>query len=183
MENKKMKITQDALYKYLTEHDVKLSRIAELMGQAPQLVIAYFRHDKNRHGVPRVFSVENIQKLNAALPKYVGELRQHVLTFGTEQKYTNKHGRTYDPGMIEPINALGKLLNMTGLASRVLGWNKIKKTKIFSAPSSKIYGNISEDDVMAINAETLAIAGALENMEVVPEDNAYSKKSDSEDKD
>lgn len=30
--NEKMKVSQDQLYKYITEHDVKLSRLAELMG-------------------------------------------------------------------------------------------------------------------------------------------------------
>ena len=32
MDTAKVKMTQDALYKYLTDHDVKISRIAELMG-------------------------------------------------------------------------------------------------------------------------------------------------------
>lgn len=158
------------LCEYLEEHNIKFSRIAELMGKTPQFVIACFRHDKNCHGAPRTFSVENIRKLNEALPKLAAQLRRCVMTFGTVKVYTNKHGRTYDPGMIEPINRLGEMMNTTGLMERLLGWSKKKKWKVFSAPSSKNYGNISEDDVALINSEILSVAGVLQGIEVVSDD-------------
>lgn len=172
-------MTQDALYKYLTDHDVKISRIAELMGFVPQLAIACFRHNKNRHGHPRYFSVENIQKLNDALPKLSLQLRYSVITFGTDKMYTNRLGRVYDPGMIEPLNELGELMNLTGLTSRLLGWSKAKKMSVFSIPTSKAYGHITESDIMAINAEVLSVAGFLENVEVVPDENAFDGSSSS----
>ena len=177
MEQQKMKMSQDALYEYLTAHDVKTIRIAELMGKTPQTIISCFKHHNNAHGYPRRFSVENIAQLNEALAVISKELRGCLLTFGTDQKYTNKHGRVYDPGMIEPINRMGELLNMTSLMERLLGWSKTKKLAVFSTPSSKAYGNISEADVMAINAEALAIAGVLENVEIVPDDNAFSRNN------
>lgn len=168
-----MKMSQDDLYKYLNEHDVKVSRIAELMGKTPQAIISNFKHHKNAHGYPRRFSVENIRLLNEALAVIARELRGCVMTFGTEQKYTNKHGRTYDPGMIEPMNRLGELMNMTGLVERLLGWSKGKKLAVFSTPASKAYGNISEADVKTINKEVLEVSGVLEGMEVVPDENAF----------
>ena len=168
-----MKMSQDQLYKYLTDHDVKVIRLAELMGKTPAVIISNFRHHKNAHGNPRHFSVENIRQLNEALQTIAKELRGCVLTFGTNQTYTNKHGRTYDPGMIEPLKRLGALMNMTGMTQRLLGWNNLKKLNVFSNPSSKNYGNISETDVMTINAEVLAVAGVLEGLEVVPDDDAF----------
>ncbi|MDE6647889.1 MAG: hypothetical protein K2K03_08730 [Prevotella sp.] len=179
-QRQKMKISQDALYKYLTEHGVKVIRIAELMGKTPQMVISCFRHHNNWRGNPRRFSVENIRQLNDALQVIAGELRGCLITFGTDQAYTNKHGCTYDPGLIEPINRLGELLNITSLLGRLLGWSKSKKQYVFCIPSSKAYGNISESDVMTINAEVLAIAGVLEGLEVVPDANAFDDSSDSE---
>lgn len=173
MNTEKVKMSQDTLYKYLTDHDVKISRIAELMGMSLAAVVNCFKHSLNSHGYPRSFSVENIGKLNDALQKFVFQLRSSLITFGSDKMYTNKHGRTYDPGMIEPINYMGELLNMTSLIKRLLGWSKTKKLSIFSSPSSKNYGNISESDVTAINAEALSIAGVLENVEVVPDENAF----------
>lgn len=173
MEQQKMKMSQDQLYKYLNDHDVKVIRLAELMGKTPSVIISNFRHHKNAHGNPRRFSVENIRQLNEALHVIARELRGCVLSFGTDQMYTNKHGRTYDPGMIEPMNRLGELMNMTGMTQRLLGWNNLKKLNTFSNPSSKAYGNISEADVMTINAEVLAVAGVLEGLEVVPDENAF----------
>lgn len=175
MDVKKIKISQDALYKFLLEHDVKVSRLAELMDMRPQSVISCFRHIKNSHGNPRCFNVENIGKLNNALCLIAEELRNNIIMFGSDKLYTNKHGRTYDPGMIESFNKLGRLVNITKMTGRLLGWKKYKKDSIFSAPSSKNYGNISETDVMKINTEVMSVAGMLERMEVVPDERAYER--------
>ena len=139
-----MTMSQDELYEYLTAHDVKTIRIAELMGKTPQTIISCFKHHKNAHGYPRRFSVENIAQLNDALSVIAKELRSCVLTFGTPDKYTNNHGKTYDPGLIEPIKKVGELLNLTGLTTRLFRWKKSKKEAIMSDASSKSYGNISE---------------------------------------
>lgn len=169
----KLKMTQDALYKYIVEHDVKITRIADEMGQTRSAVASCFQHHKNRHGKPRYFSVENVAKLNDALHALAVKLRSCLLKFGTSQMYTNKHGHTYDPGMIEPINNLGEYLNMTAVIQRLLGWSKSKKNNVFGAPTVKNYGNISEEDVDKINMEVLAIIGVFENIEVTPDENAY----------
>lgn len=173
MNNVKMKMSQDQLFKYLNEHDVKLSRLAEQMGISLTAVSAYFRHLPNMHGNPRTFSVDNIKKLNDAIRCFSQELRACLLHFGTDKMYTNKHGRTYDPGMIEAINRLGKYINTTALISRLLGWNKSKKKNVFCAPTNKNYGNISKDDVDALNVEIMSVAGFLESVEVVPDANAF----------
>lgn len=168
-----MKMSQDALYKYLTDHDVKVIRIAELMGKTPASIISNFRHHANAHGNPRRFSVENCRQLTEALHVIASELRRCVMTFGTEKMYTNKHGRTYDPGLVQPMKRVGELLSLTSLVYRLLDWKEGKKMNILCSPSCKVYGNISEDDVMKINAEVLAVAGVLENVEVVPDENAF----------
>lgn len=179
MNKEKMKVSQDTLYKFILENGIKMSRIAEFMGSTPSTVLSDFCHRLNRHGNPRYFTVENIQKLNDALHVFANELRGCLLHFGTDKMYTNKHGRTYDPGMIEPINQLGKYLNATALMERMLGWSKTKKRMIFGAPSSNNYGNISEDDVDIINVEIMSIVGFLENVEVVPDENAFDGNSTS----
>lgn len=173
MNTEKVKMSQDELYKYLNEHGVIMSRIAELMGVNSSFVFSSFRHLNNYHGNPRCFSVENIKKLNDALRKFAIQLHLCVMTFGTEKTYTNRLGRTYDPGMIEHLNCLGDLLNLTALVERVLGWNKGKRVSVLTDTMSKAYGNISKSDITKINAEILAVAGVLENVEVVPDENAF----------
>ena len=179
MEVQKVKMSQDAIYDYLTKHDIIITRIGELMGMDRSAVMSCFKHHLNSRGIPRHFTVQGIAKLNKALQTLAGELRSHVVVFGSDKVYINKHGRTYDPGMIEPLNELGKYMNLMGLTNRLLGWNKRKKENVFSSPATKNYGNISESDVNAINAEVLSVAGVLEGVEVIPDDDAYDDSGSS----
>ncbi len=174
MGTQKLKISQDELYKYLKEHGVKMSRIAENMKVSVSTVTSCFQHRINRLGKPLSFTVENISKLNESLGGLSEKLRSCVLKFGTSQMYTNKHGRTYDPGMIEPINQLGMYLNMTSVMGRLLGWNKKTKERVFGSPSSNNFGHISEEDVKAINIEIISVASFLDSVEVIPDENAFN---------
>lgn len=173
MEQKKMQMSQDDLYQYLTDHDVKLSRLAELMGKSLPVLSSAFLHHKNNAGYERNFSVENIALLNQSLPILSDELRQCLLTFGSDQTFTNKHGTTYDPALLEPIKRLGRYLNLVTLTERILGWNKTRKRNVLADSHSKVYGCISQSDMMTLNAELLAIAGVLGGTEVIPDDDAY----------
>jgi len=173
MEQQKIKMSQDELYQYLNDHDVKVIRLAELMGKTPAVIISNFRHHANAHGNPRRFSVENCRQLTEALHVIASELRGCVMKFGTEETYTNTHGRTYDPGMIKPINRVGELMNLTQLAERLLGWNKGKRTSVLSDTNSKAYGNVSKSDVLLINIEIASVAGVLDLVEVVPDKEAF----------
>lgn len=173
MEQKKMQMSQDDLYQYLTDHDVKLSRLAELMGKSLPVLNSAFRHHKNNAGYERNFSVENIALLNQSLPILADELRQCLLTFGSDLTFTNKHGTTYDPALLEPIKQLGRYLNLVTLTERILGWNKTRKRNVLADTHSKVYGCISQSDMMTLNAELLSVAGVLEGTEVIPDDDAY----------
>ncbi len=97
------------------------------------------------------------------------ELQSRLLSFGSDQMYTNKRGATYDPAVIAQMKELGKYLNITGLTARVLGWTKGKKSAVISQPTSKAYGTISQNDTILINNEILSIVGVLSNYEVVCE--------------
>lgn len=167
----KVKISQDTLYQYIMDHNIKLVRIAEIMGVSEASVNSCFRHHNNVHGNPRSFTRYNIRKLNDALEQIVDELRGCVLTFGSDRTFTNMRGKTYDPALIEPIKRIGNLMNLTALVSRVLGWNQNKKENTLVTPSSKNYGNISKSDADRINAEILSVAGVLSSYEVVPDEN------------
>lgn len=169
-----LKISQDDLCKYLNEHDVKMSRVADEMRMSKSLINECFLHANNRHGKPCRFTVENIRKLNESLRVLSEKLRSRILRFGTEQMYTNKHGRTYDPGMIEPVNRLGEYLNMTAVMGRLLGWSKSKKHSVFGAPTGKNYGNISQEDINVINMEIISVASFFDSVEVVPDENAFN---------
>lgn len=166
----KIQISSDTLYQFLTEHGVKESRLAEFMGVSTTSVNDSFLHRIMPTGKPRSFTRKTVIKLNSALEQMADALRSSVLTFGSEQTYTNQWGNTYDPALLEPMKELGKLVNLTALVERVLGWNKFKKQAVFVAKNSNSYGCISQDDVNRINAELLAIAGVLSSYEVVLDD-------------
>lgn len=174
----KVKVTQDTLYEYILAHDVKMTRLAEMIHRAPEVVMSCFKHHNDWHGRPRRFNAEHIALINEALPRLADELRQRLLKFGSDQTYTNKWGNTYDPALVEPMKDLGKYLNIMSLTERLLGWSKGKKTAVISRPLSKIYGNISKADVVAINNEILAVAGVLSSYEVVAEKVSSSSGGD-----
>ena len=52
----KVKVTQDTLYEYILAHDVKLTRLAEMIGRAPEVVMSCFKHHNDWHGRPRRFN-------------------------------------------------------------------------------------------------------------------------------
>ena len=163
----KIKVTQDELYQYLLEHDVKILRLSELMGTGDTMVTSCFKHSLDRLGVPRRFTAKSISLINQVLPQLASELRRSVLHYGSDQTYTNSHGHAYDPGQIEPIKDLGRYLNITGLTNRLLGWSQNKKSSVLCRPKAINYGNITKEDVTRINTEILSIAAVLDSYELV----------------
>lgn len=170
----KIQVSSDTLYQFLLEHGVKLNRLSEFMGLSQSSFISCFTHQMLQTGKRRTFTHKTVIRLNSALEQMADALRSSVLTFGSEQTYTNQWGNTYDPALLEPMKKLGKLVNLTALVERVLGWNKFKKQAVFVAKNSNSYGCISQDDVNRVNAELLAIAGVLSSYEVVLDDTPES---------
>jgi hypothetical protein len=167
----KIKVSQDFLYDYLTEHNFIISSIGGMMGISDSVVRACFLHTPNRHGKPQKFSASNIQRLNDTLGLVANELRGCLLTFGSNQTFTNQRGTTYDPTVVDQIkNGMNKYFKLRGLLNRLLGWNITKCRTTLSIIKSPVYGNITREDVDRINAELLAVAGVLSSYEVVAED-------------
>lgn len=162
----KIKVNQDTLYQYMTDHDVKLVRLAELIGKSADVVTACFKHQKDMNGNPRSFSSRNIALINKALPQLAAELRSCILSFGSEHSYVSSRGVAYDPGLVEPVKRIGNYLNITAVVERLLGWTKSKKAAVLVF-SKKAYGHIAKEDADRINAELLSIAAVLESYEVV----------------
>lgn len=165
----KIRISQDTLFSYITEHNIKLVRLAKTAGISEATLNLCFHRTVKSDGGQHVFSLTHLKKINDAIEQIANELRELTLSFGSDQMFTNKHGRTYDPKLVEPMKRIGVYFNITALFERVLGWNKNKKEATLVTPSSRNYGHISEDDVNKINAELLSIAGVLSGYRVVPD--------------
>lgn len=95
----KIQVSQETLYQYILAHDLKMIRLAELIGKSPELVISCFKHHNDKYGNPRSFTRENISAINQALPVIASELQTRLLTFGSDKTYTNRRGATYDPAL------------------------------------------------------------------------------------
>lgn len=162
----KAMVSQDFLYEYLTQHNVNLSRLNELMGVSNGILMGCFRHNPDRTGKPLRFSAKSVEKLNAALVALAGQMRGCVITFGSAETFTNYRGTTYDPGTLQAVKSLQRWFKLNPFCERVLGWSLSKKEYILCTPSSKAYGKISQEDVSRINAEVLAVAGMLGGIEV-----------------
>lgn len=171
MSMSKIKVSQDALYQYLQEHNITKVIIARKMGVSESIVGGCFRHALNRHGKPLKFSAANIVRLNDAIHQIASELRECIIPFGSEQAFVNRNGKTYDPAALKTISRVGGYFVMNMLTERLLGWKKTRCGMVLSVKSSGIYGHVSQDDVNRLNAELLSVAGVLGSYEVVPDDN------------
>ena len=170
MEQVKTTISPDFLYKFLGEHDMTTVMISKKMGVSETIVGGCFRHALNRHGKPLIFSQANIVRLNAAIQQIAVELRQSVITFGSDETFTNSRGKTYDPGTVPTIRRLGEFFNLTALTDRLLGWKNNRKNMVLGSKSSPVHGNVTKEDVDRINAELLSVAGVLSSYEVVADE-------------
>ena len=173
----KTQVTQDILFEFLTGHSINMSRLSELMGVSNGIVMGCFHHDLNRLGKPLSFSVANVERLNAALPVLAEQIRGCMVQFGSEQMYTTRLGRTYDPGTLPAIKSLSKYFSFNSFAQRVLGWKKGKREAVLCKPSSAGYGRVGTDDVKRINAELLLVSSTLAGMEVEMPDSSCSSSS------
>lgn len=167
----KVQVSPDTLYKYLTEHGLTISRLAELMGTSNASLTSCFNHKLINNGVPRQFTAQNIDRLNEAISQLASELRQSMLTFDNTRK-PNRLGNTYDPALVEPIKRqVGRYFNINILTAKVLGWKPHKKHNVLETVTGNVYGCITREDCDRINAELLSVAGVLSSYEVVAEDN------------
>lgn len=173
----KVQVSQDFLFSYIQEHNVNVSEIARLMGVTQSVVNSSFLHHKNKQGKPRRFTSLLLPKLNEALSEMARQMQGSLIQFGSPQTFTNRVGTTYDPGTLPQLRALSRFFNLTQMMIRVLGWTELKKNATLSAPASKIYGHVSQDNVTRLNAELLAVAAVLERYEVVPDEDAYDSSS------
>jgi len=174
----RVKVSQDVLYQFLTEHGIKLVRIAELTGLSEGSINSCFKHQLINNGVPRRFTKYNVRKLNEAIWQIADSIRGCVLQFGSERTFTNQRGATYDPALVEPLKRVGEWMNLSALTERVLGWNRSKKDNVLVTKSSKAYGCISQADADRINAELLSVAGVLSSYEVVADGGSDSDCQD-----
>lgn len=164
--------TQDNLYDFIKKHDLKMTRLAQLIGKSDDVVTSCFKHHKDWHGRPRHFNREHIAAINAALPVIAREIEERKLEWGTDmtQVETNRWGNTYDKAVLEQLKNLGFYINLRGMMTRVLGWKKSKKDAVMSQPNSNSYGAISKDDVIKINTELATVVNVLSDYEVVAEE-------------
>ena len=165
---RKIKVSTDKLYQFMKEHNMMTYVMSQYMGVSESIVRGCFKHDLNRHGKPLQFSEVNIQKMNEALPRLAVDLRGCLLSFGSEQTFTNRSGKVYDPAVAERIKeGMARFFNMRALTERLLGWNAQKCKARLASVSHQTYGHVSREDVDRLNDELVSVAGVLDCYEVV----------------
>ena len=165
----KNKVTQDFLFKFITERGINVSTLAEQMGVSKTMVNGCFRHNKDRNGNPRSFPERTLSKLNAAITELAQQMRCSLITFGSEQTYTNNRGTTYDPATVDSIKALHKYFKLNQFLKYALGWTENKKSITLHTPSSKGFACVSYDDVEHINSAIIEVSIIFSSIEVVPD--------------
>lgn len=178
--SKKRQITQDELRELLNGYHFKRVRLAELTGLSEATLNVCFEHKPGNTGKPRTFSIEAIERINDALPRLAEGIRDRLLTFRGDKEHPNIRGFVYDPSLVEPIKKIGDYFNLTAMLLEVLKWESKKKDAILISKSSKVYGNITEKHVSAINKHLLNIYGNLSVLELVAGSDSSSSATDGE---
>jgi len=165
---RKVNVSQDTLHQYLTEHGVKLVRLAELTGLSEASINVCFNHKMGSNGKPRVFTPQAIEKINEALPKLADSISGCLLTFAPKNKKPNRKGNVYDPALVCPIkNEIGRHFNLGFFCEKVFGWSKSMKHNILESNTGLAYGHISKEDVERANTELTAVASVLASYRVI----------------
>ena len=160
-------VTQDFLFKFITDRGVNVSTLADQMGISATMVNGCFRHNKDKNGNPRNFPERTISKLNIALVELAQQMRGSLIFFGSEQTYTNNRGKTYDPATVDSIKNLHKYFKLNQFLRHALGWSEHKKSIILHTPSSKGYACVSSEDVKRINDAIMEVVIVFSSIEVV----------------
>lgn len=165
---RKVNVSQDTLHQYLTEHRVKLVRLAELTGLSEASINVCFNHKLGTNGKPRVFTQQAIEKINEALPQLAESILGCSLTFGSKETYTNRRGKTYDPALVAPIkNDIGRHFNLGKFCEKVLKWSKPMKHNILESKTGLAYGHVTKEDVERANTELIAVASVLASYRLI----------------
>ena len=174
MNEEKEQITQDQLYQFFTDHNLKLVRLAELTGLSEASINVCFKHSPGTNGQPRVFTRRAVRKINAALEIMAQEIKSCRLDFESNKVKPNQRGKVYAPGLLEPIKTkIGYYFNITKMVEGILGWNYIKKHNVLDSNTGKAYGCITKDDADRLNLELMIVSNMLACCEVVAEQDRY----------
>ncbi len=173
----KNKVSQDFLFKFITDRGINVSTLAEQMNISKTMVNGCFRHNKDKNGNPRDFPEKTIPKLNAALSELATQMRNSIITFGSNLTYTNRRGKTYDPATIDKIKELHKYFKLNQFLGYALGWSQNKKSIILHTPSSKGYACVSSEDVKRINDAIMEVVIVFDNIEVIPRERKIEEET------
>lgn len=161
----KKRMTQDELYQYFLEHNIIVKRLGELIGQSDSAMSNAFKHHIV-NGKHHYFSAKKVALINTALPVMAREIASRIMVFNPANNISTVPSRCYDPECLPQLQNIGEYFILRKLTARILGWSLGKNDSIF-CPANRNYGHISPSDVELINAELLAVAGMLGNIELL----------------
>ena len=172
----KEQISQDVLYKFLTDHNLIITRLGEMIGLGIGSMSACFKH-MLANGEPRYFTRQSVAKINEALPQIAFEVERRRVVFNMANNSSKQRKVQFDPGCVEQLKALGAYIKVDAMCQRVLGWKAVKVRKVLFAPSSTMYGHITPEDVRLVNEELMYVSFWLQRHEVVAESSSSSNSS------
>lgn len=175
----KEQISQDELYQFMTDHNLIITRLGELIGLGIGSMSACFNHFL-ANGEPRYFTRQSVAKINQALSQIAFEVERRRVVFNTAVNADKQKKKVFDPGCVAQFKALGTHFKVDAMCQRVLGWKAVKVRKVLFAPSSTMHGHITQEDVRRMNDELQFVSFWLQHREVVAEgDSSNSASSDS----
>jgi hypothetical protein len=172
----KIRISQDELYQFMTDHNLIITRLGELIGLGIGSMSACFKH-MLANGKPRYFTRQSVAKINEALPQIAFEVERRRVVFNTANNSSKQRKTMFDTGCVEQLKALGVYIKVDAMCQRVLGWKAVKSRKVLFAPSSTMYGHVTPEDVRRVNEELMFVSFWLQRHEVVADDGSSDSSS------
>ena len=163
----KIKVSQDELRIFLRGCHFINAALARKMGVTEGIVSGCFHHKLNRHGKPLSFSKKNIELMNVALQQISKDLIECKLKFAKDEDSSSKRFIDDSPAVVESMRKISEYIKLSGLTNKALGWDKRKCDYNINLKANNPRVHLSKEDADRINAELLAVAGALSSYEVV----------------
>ena len=157
------------LKEYLTEVGINISALADLADISIGHLHKCLAGEVDcRNGSVHTMSDDNLLRLQEALHQLALKLKYIFILYNDDLEVVKQGGRRYCPDCVDQIKQqLPPYISVLPFMQYALGWNRSKVINVMNCKSGIVYGNVSQDNVNAINLKLAEVATRLDMLTIL----------------
>lgn len=169
MNQREIRIPVTRLKDYLGEVGINISALAVLADiSTVHLHKCLAGEVDGRNGVVRTMSDDDLARLQEALHQLAMKLKYIFILYNEDLEVVKHGGRRYCPDCVNQIKQqLPPYISVLPFMQYALGWTRSKVLNVMNCKNGIVYGNVSQDDVNAINLKLAEVATRLDLLTIV----------------